>query len=184
MSEDMNMQTLETALRGVGQKLDPGKEVEILLVGGAAGMVTGVLSPDRVTTDCDVMVCLPHDALAAVESAAEEVAREMELASDWLNSNVQIRRDALPDGWETPKQWVNRYGPLNVCAASRIDLIAMKVLAGRDSDIEDLDAMKVRREDLDFVRAYLDKLAAKGTKRQQIEEARLLMESLEVHDHD
>lgn len=184
MSKDMNTQTLETALRRLGKKLDPAREVEILLVGGAAGMMTGVLSPNRVTTDCDVMAYLPDDEMAAVESAAEEVAGELELASDWLNSNVQIRRDALPDGWEARKQWVGRYGPMNVCAASRIDLISMKVLAGRDQDIEDLDAMKVRTDDLDFVRAYLNKLAEKGTKPEQIEEARLLLESLDMHDHD
>lgn len=185
MTKDMNTQTVETALRRLGEKLDPGREVEILLVGGAAGMVTGLLSPDRVTTDCDVMAYLPVDAMAAVESAAEEVAGELDLASDWLNSNVQMRLDALPDEWETRKQWVNRYGPLNVCAASRIDLIAMKVLAGRDQDIEDLDAMKVRIDDLDFVRKYLDKLTEKGTKPEQIDEARLLLEALEVQrDHD
>ena len=73
---------------------------------------------------------------------------------------------------------------MNVCAANRIDLISMKVLAGRDQDIEDLDAMKVRTDDLDFVRAYLNKLTERGTKPEQIEEARLLLESLDRHDHD
>jgi len=151
MQQNMNTQTVEKALRRLGDKLDPERQVEILLVGGAAGMVTGVFAANRVTTDCDVMVYLPAKALAAVESAAEQVADELQLAPNWLNSNVQIRLDTLPDGWEGRKQWVNRYGPMNVYAASRIDLIAMKVLAGRDQDIEDLDALKVCTDDLAFV---------------------------------
>ncbi len=60
----------------------------------------------------------------------------------------------------------------------------MKVLAGRDQDIEDLQAMRIRRDDVAFVKTYLDHLAAKGTDVKQIQEARELLASLEVHDHE
>lgn len=159
-------------------------DIEILLVGGAAGMVTGVLAANRVTTDCDVMVYIPADAMATVELAAERVAEEMSLSRTWLNSDVQIRLDALPDGWEQRKIYVGMYGRLRVFAASRPDLIAMKVLAGRDQDIDDIQAMRIRRDDMEFVRGFLDSLSPKRTKPEQIEEARSLLESLKVHEHE
>lgn len=182
MIDSMHTSAVERALCRLGEVLDYHSDVEILLVGGAAGMVTGVLSETRVTTDCDVMVCIPPEALPAVESAARPVANEMELAPDWLNSDVQMRIDSLPDGWQQRKILVGAYGRLRVSAASRWDLIAMKVLAGREQDIEDLYAMRIRCDDVEFVRKYLDTLPGKGTKPEQISDARELLESLEVHD--
>lgn len=183
MIDSMNTSTVEKALRRLGEILVYGVDIEILLDGGTAGMVTGLLSSTRTTSDCDVMVYNPPEAMTAVESAAEEVATELELPSNWLNSNVQMRLDALPDGWEQRRISVDTYGRLRVYAASRPDLIAMKVLAGRDQDIEDLQAIKLRTDDVQFVREYLDSLAGKGTKAQQIDDARALLASLEVHDH-
>ena len=130
------------------------------------------------------MVHIPPEAMTRVELAAREVATELELAPGWLNSKVQMRLDALPDGWEQRKISVDTYGRLRVWAASRPDLIAMKVLAGRDQDIEDLQAMRVRTDDVQFVHEYLDALADKGTKQEQIDDAQELLASLEVHDHE
>lgn len=184
MTDSMNTSTVERALRRLGEMLEYHRDIEILLVGGAAGMVTGVFAPNRVTTDCDVMVYIPPDAMSAVELAAERVAEEMSLSPTWLNSDVQLRLDALPDGWEKRKIPVGTYGRLRVSAASRPDLIAMKVLAGRDQDIEDLLAMRIRRDDVEFVSEYLDSLDSKGTRPDQVEEARALLESLKVHEHE
>jgi len=92
---------------------------------------------------------------------------------------VQLRRDALPDGWEERKVAVGRFGNLRVFAASRIDLIAMKVLGGRAQDIEDVWAMRPERDDFEFAGRYLEGLSAKGTLAEQITEARDLLEVLE-----
>jgi len=59
----------------------------------------------------------------------------------------------------------------------------MKVLAGRDQDIEDLQGMRIRQDEVQFVRDYLDAIKSKGTKRKQIEEASVLLDSLNAHDH-
>lgn len=184
MASPMDTSTVERALRRLGELLEYHADVEILIVGGAAGMVTGVLAPIRMTTDCDVMVYAPPTAMAAVERTAGEVAKEMNLSPTWLNSDVQLRLDALPDGWRERQIPVGTFGRLRVFAASRPDLIAMKVLAGRDQDIEDLQALRIRQDDVDFVTAYLDSLDSKGTKQEQIEGARALLESLEVHEHE
>ncbi len=184
MPDPMDSSIVEKALRRLGAVVEYPSDIEVLLVGGAAGMITGVLPTARVTTDCDVMVCIPGDAMAAVESGAERVAKELGLAPNWLNSDVQLRVDTLADGWERRKISVGTYGRLWVWAASRPDLIAMKVLAGREQDIEDLAAMRVRRDDVEFVRSYLDTLGGKGTAEQQINDAVELLTSLEIHDHE
>lgn len=184
MPDPMNTSTVASALRRLGAVLGDGTEIEILLVGGAAGMITGLLPPTRVTTDCDVMAYLPPDTMATVELAAAQVADELGLATNWLNSDVQIRVDALPDGWEKRKIAAGMYGRLRVSAVSRPDLIAMKVLAGRDQDIEDLQALRIRSDDVAFIETYLNMLVSKGTQQGQIAAARELLASLEVHDHE
>ncbi len=97
MTDHMNTSTVEKALRRLGELLDYHTEVELFLVGGAAGMVTGVFSPPRTTADCDVMVYIPEEAVFAVELAAARVAEEMDLPANWLNSDVQLRVDTLPE---------------------------------------------------------------------------------------
>lgn len=184
MPQRMNTSTVESALHRLGAVLVYYQDIEIILVGGAAGMVTGVLSASRTTTDCDVMVYVPPAAMSVVERAAEVVATELGLPVRWLNSDVQLRRDALPDGWEKRRVFVGVYGRLRVSAVSRPDLIAMKVLAGRAQDIEDLRAMRIRSDELAFVREYLDDLPAKGTGPEQITDARVLLDALEVHDDE
>lgn len=108
MSEHLTNSTIEAAFRRLGELVAYHRKIEILLVGGAAGMVTDVLPAGRTTSDCDVMVYMPQEALAAVEAAAGHVAEEMGLAAHWLNSDVQLRRDALPDGWESRRMLVGR----------------------------------------------------------------------------
>ncbi|MCA9304733.1 MAG: hypothetical protein KC996_11480 [Phycisphaerales bacterium] len=184
MNDPMNTTTVEHALRRLGEVVEYHTGIEILLVGGAAGMLTNLLGRNRVTTDCDVMVYLPPNAMAAVQLAAETVADELKLAPSWLNSDVQLRVDALPDGWEQRKQLVGEFQRLRVHAISRVDLIAMKVLAGRDQDIEDLEAMRVRVDDAEFVRRYLGELANKGTDPGQIDNAHALLGALEIHEHE
>ena len=180
----MNTTVIERALEKLGERFSYHTEVELLLVGGAAGMLTGLLPPARTTTDCDVMAYVPEDAMGAVENAAEQVAKELGLAATWLNSNVQLRRDALPDDWQTRRVWIGTWGQLRVFAVSRFDLIAMKVLAGRAQDLEDIRSMKLRRDDVEFVRRYLDGLPAKGTTPEQMAEAREVLQSLEVNDRE
>lgn len=180
----MNAASLERALERVGECLSYHTDIELLLVGGAAGMLTGLLPPSRTTLDCDVMAYEPEKAMAAVELAAERVAQELGLAPTWLNSDVQIRLDALPADWRTRRVWIGSWGRLIVFAASRMDLIAMKVLAGRPQDLEDIHSMHPRPDDVEFVRAYLNSLEARGTSPDQIRDARTLLDSLDLNNHE
>jgi hypothetical protein len=178
----MNTSAVEQALAALGRRFSFHGEVDLLLVGGAAGMLTGLLPASRTTTDCDVMVYAPESAMDAVERAAAEVAGALGLAANWLNSDVQIRRDVLPEDWRSRRVFVGSWGLLRVFAASRIDLIAMKVLAGRPQDLEDLRSMRPRSDDLEFVRRYLDHLLATGTSAEEVSDARVVLDSLEPSD--
>ena len=148
----------------LGERVVYGQAVEILIVGGAAGVLIGVLRPGRTTADCDVMVYAPAKAMGAVELAAERVAMELGFSGNWLNSDAQLRRDTLPDGWEGRRHHLGDHGNLRVYALSRLDLFAMKVVAGRPQDLDDLEAMKVRQEELRFVRDHLTRLEAPGNR--------------------
>ncbi len=118
--------------------------VEILIVGGAAGMLTGTFAPDRVTGDVDVMIYCPNSAMVELECLASRLGQELGLPNHWSNSKVQIRTDTLPDDWKDRRQLVDRGAFLSVYAASRKDLMAMKFLAHRPQDLEDIDKPRFR----------------------------------------
>ncbi|MCA3004376.1 MAG: DUF6036 family nucleotidyltransferase [Planctomycetaceae bacterium] len=181
----MDGSALMDALAKVGERLaerDDG-EVEIVLVGAAAGMLTGELPASRTTSDCDVMVLLPEEALGRLAIASEAVAADLGLPPTWLNTDVQLRRDALPEDWATRCHVVGQWGSLRVKAIGRWDLIAMKTLAGRAQDLADLRRLRPTAAEWRAVHAYLDALPARGTSQQEVAAARELAKRLEDLDH-
>lgn len=172
---------LEAALRATGEVLEYASDVEILIVGGAAGLLTGQLPAARTTFDCDVMVFVPAQAWHAVEQAGRRVAKQLGLAPTWLNGEAnEMFRYRLPDGWEARRRVVGRFGRLNAFAVGRMDLIAMKVIAGRPQDREDLTELRPSAAELEFVGAYLDGLVARGADPRLVDDARVLLDALEV----
>ncbi|NLW88078.1 MAG: hypothetical protein GXY38_14540 [Planctomycetes bacterium] len=145
------------ALKMVGNLLDWPLEVEILLIGGAAGMLIGVLRPDRTTGDCDVADFAPSAAAAAVEQAAQMAATKMKLPPTWFNDQIR-QLNVLPDGWRSRRQHIATYGKLKIYAACRLDLLAMKVFAHRAPDREDIAEMRITPDEVAFVRKYLNML--------------------------
>ncbi len=180
MSNPFDVHHLDLALRRLGEiaAVKGVLEVDVLLVGGAAAMVTGLLPAERVTMDCDVMLARPADAMAILESAAERVSEELGLPPRWFNGDVQLRRDLLPDRWHERKVWVGMWGGLRVFAASRLDLIAMKLVAGRDQDIQDLHAMGIGRHDESFLRRHLASLAMTHHTASVVDDAIILLEAI------
>ena len=145
------------ALSRLGEQIDWERPIKILLIGGAAGMITGQLAPDRTTEDCDVIDCAPAEAMQVVERAARDVAGKMGLPDGWLSSQAR-ELNVLPDGWRNRRQQVGRFGKLHVYAIGRLDLLATKCYANRPEDREDIFAMQPTAEELGFVRTYLTML--------------------------
>jgi len=180
----MTAAVIENALALLGEAVVYHTDIELLIVGGAAGMITGLFPSTRTTSDCDVMLYMPAEAMVAVEVAAEEIAVQLGLSRDWLNSNVQLRLDALPDDWIRRRVLIGHWGRLRIFAASRVDLIAMKILAGRIRDVEDLRSLQLRTDDLAFLHSYLDGLPEKGTRPPEVKAAVSLLTLLKTTIRD
>lgn len=173
----MKAEDLDSAIALLCERFDWHCDVEILLVGGAAAMLTGLLGPERTTIDCDVIDYEPAAAWTEIESLAAEIGKELNLPDRWFNSNVQMRRDCLPDDWKSRRQPVFSGNRLLVYAISRVDLIAMKFIAHRKQDLVDLRAIGVRADDVAFVRRFLEQLPGKGTGQEQISETVEILDS-------
>lgn len=108
-----------------------GMRAEIFLVGGAAMALA--YDARRATRDIDA-VFQPKD---EVYSAAAAVAARHDLPSDWLNDGV---KGFLP-GDDPQARPAYESAALRVDVASPRYLLAMKLLAARDEDVEDIVAL-------------------------------------------
>jgi hypothetical protein len=152
-------QTILTALAKLGQRLTSTRPIEILIVGGAAGVLIKALPAAWTTADVDAIhFRLPQDRDLVLDTAAV-VGRELSLPADWLNDWSTLYAWTLPDDWKARRVPVGTFGMLEVFAASRFDLIAMKFIAHRPGDLEHLERMNVTAQDLEFVDTYLDTMA-------------------------
>ena len=152
--------------------------VDVLLVGASAGILTGQLPRHRTTTDCDVIEVQPAGAEDVLMAAAEAVASERGLPRNWLNTDAQMLRHALPESWRDRAETVFVGEAMRVMAIGRLDLIRMKVYAGRAQDLDDLRSMRPSSEELDLVDTYLERLAAKGEPAAHLTDARAVLASL------
>lgn len=127
---------------------------EIVIAGGAALMLLGII--DRETGDSDAIESRPKLSTFAADIAA--VAEELDLPPGWLNDGVSAHRDVLPTDYQLRLTDIGTFGALRVRALGRVDLILMKLAAGRPRDLEDLRALRPTAADLTFVEAQLDRL--------------------------
>lgn len=95
---------------------------------------------DRATHDIDVLVVRGN--VADVREAARKVAVERDLPEDWLNDAVKGFADILPPDFEvrlTPLDLGLRHA--RVFILGRPEQVAMKIVALREQDLEDLDLL-------------------------------------------
>lgn len=159
----LNADIAKRALQKLAEELvqaEPGIRVDLLLVGGVAGMLAGELEPARTTIDCDVIAVRPDHRWEAVLRAAGHIADEFELAETWLNQDSRMYAWMLPLGWDKRAERVVQQKGVTVRRVSRIDLICLKVMGTphRPVDREDLQQLKPTTEELEFVVRHLDRL--------------------------
>lgn len=129
----MNSQEIEKYLRMLGQELlQQGITGEILLVGGAVMLLK--VQNREVTKDIDAYFS-PGQA-EAIRDAARVVAAREGLADDWINDAVKGFFYTQPQ----TEQWAE-YPGLRVYIPTLDYLFAMKVVAGRPQDIDDIRAL-------------------------------------------
>ena len=75
----LDAEALRRVLQDLGSRLQWPTEVEIVLIGSAAGILTGELER-RLTSDCDVPLHVPKEAWQEIRRRVVEIARERQLS--------------------------------------------------------------------------------------------------------
>lgn len=137
----MKAEEIEDYLSQLGQELvNAGIEepLHILIIGGAYMLL--VANAPRSTDDVDFFWLEEDDktleqGIYALRDAVRAVADRNELEIDWFNYMTHLLmydQVVVPKG----KLW-KCFGPLCVYIPSREYILALKIIAGRDKDIED-----------------------------------------------
>lgn len=129
----MNKQEIEKNLRLLGQELLQRQVTgEILLVGGSVMLLK--VQNRETTKDIDAYFVIGQAEI--IRQAAQAVADREGLAQDWINDAAKGFFYTQPP----TEQWAE-YPGLRVYIPSLDYLFAMKVVAGRPQDIDDIKAL-------------------------------------------
>jgi len=149
----VNKEDIEKYLRMLGQELQQRQVTgEILLAGGAVMLLE--VQNREVTKDIDAYFN-PEQA-NVIREAAKVVAQREGLADDWINDGVKGFFYQQPP----TKKWAE-YPGLRIYLTSLDYLLAMKVVAGRPQDIDDIKAIALKlnisnaRDTLTLVKKYV-----------------------------
>lgn len=136
----MTAEDIENYLSQLGQELlkrGIQEPIHLLVIGGAYMLL--LTNTARNTDDIDIFWLEEEEglqrALRPLQESVLAVAEANQIDHDWLNYLTQLLLYDLviiPEGslWKT-------YGPLHIYAPPQEYILALKILAGRDKDIED-----------------------------------------------
>lgn len=147
------------ALKELGSQCPPGTEV--VVIGGAAAILRGWLA--RATADIDVAAAQPG--LTTFRRKIAAVAESRGLPEGWMNDGAKAFARVLPPDYVEQLEHVGTFGHRTVRTISRRDLVLMKLFGMRAEDVEDLRTLAPTREELEFVRDELPRIAAFEPKR-------------------
>jgi Nucleotidyltransferase of unknown function (DUF6036) len=135
----MNSDEIEKYLAELGTELKNRgikKPVRLMLIGGAYMLL--LANAPRSTNDIDVF-WLEEDAfqqtLNPLRESVQAITKRHTLNPDWFNYVAQLLmydEIIVPNG----KLW-KRFGPLHIHIPTREYILALKITAGRDKDLED-----------------------------------------------
>jgi hypothetical protein len=129
----LDRRAIEDAFRRLGERLERrGVVADLYIFGGAA--MSLVYDSRRATRDIDA-VFQPH---GVVLEEAHAVASELGLPQWWLNEQASVY---IAPGGDSAASRVFDHPGLRVSAASPEHLLAMKVLAGRRRDADDVKVL-------------------------------------------
>lgn len=140
----MDKQELTEVLRDLDSHLS--SPCDVILVGGAAMILH--FGASRATRDVDAL--LLRGDMVEMQQAVAVVARERNLPETWLNDAVKGFADILP------RDFYHRLVPLDLsCEHLRLyvlgqpDQVAMKIVALREQDLEDLELLLPQMSEAD-----------------------------------
>lgn len=146
------------ALRRLDQSLSGSAR---LVVGGGAAMVLAYDHP-LATQDVDAFAARGGLTLAELDAAARRVARDLDIAPDWLNAHFQTFAHVLPPDYASRLRRVYEGEHLRADALGPEDLLVMKCFAGRDKDRPHARKLIRLAKDLGVVERRIAELQDKG----------------------
>lgn len=168
---------LRQALEALASKLPAGTPAEMAIIGGGAGMMSDLLPESRSTADLDVLDVSPPEILDLCCYHAPSVAEALQLSPAWFDATPVTMRHMMLPGWRERAVEVGTFGSLRVKAIGRIDLIALKMIAGRERDLRDLEAMSPTFAERAEIGAELPQLVRQGVDPELVEQAVLRLRS-------
>jgi hypothetical protein len=159
----LNSSQLRRALSALAALLPQSTPAEMILIGGGAGMLSGLLPDGRQTVDVDVMDVTPAEIFDLCCYHAPRIAEECGISPSWFDATPHTIRHTMLDGWRERTVPVGEFGPLRVRAIARIDLISLKAIASRTRDLLDLESLQVTRAEVEFILESLPTLLERGT---------------------
>jgi hypothetical protein len=161
-NHDLSPQQIRAALAHLGSLLPPAPMAEMVIIGGAAGVLSGALPASRTTVDCDVLQVFPPEIFDLCRYHAEEVAQRFQIAPQWLDASAHALTHLMLPGWRDRLVTIDTFGSLKVRAVGRLDLIALKVIAGRAEDLEDLDSLTITHAEAEQLLELFPAIQARG----------------------
>jgi hypothetical protein len=168
----MDTSGIREALQALGELLAAdGEQFAVVVTGGATLNLLGVVR--RATGDVDVIARAERDHAGALSLRAAEpfppalrnairtVARDLDLAEDWMNADVGKQwAQGLPPGTAEGLTWEGFGGGLDVGLVGRQTLIALKLFAAVDRGaasvhMQDLKALEPSDDELDRAREWV-----------------------------
>ena len=136
----MQARDIEVHLTQLGQELtDRGvqKPIRVLMIGGAYMLL--LTKMQRSTDDVDILWLDEEDAfhraIDALREGVQAVAEKQQLEPDWFNYMTHL---LMYDMVTIPKGTLwKQFGPLYIYVPPKTYILALKILAGRQKDIED-----------------------------------------------
>lgn len=132
-----------------------------LVVGDGTAMMLAYGLPVR-TTDVDAYPMA--GSLDDLGEQIREVAREVGLASDWLNPHFETFAHVLPSDYGGRLRPLFAGARLRVTALGVEDLLVMKCFAGREKDVGHARALLRRKPDVALVVRRIEELVARGVR--------------------
>lgn len=135
----MDKKELEQVLRKLDERVS--SSLDMVVVGGAAMILH--FGASRATGDIDVIV-LKGDP-TSLREAVKAVADEYDLPDDWLTDAAKGFADILPpDFYHRLVPLAVEFRHLRLYALGLPDQVAMKIIALREQDLEDLELLLPR----------------------------------------
>lgn len=131
--------------------------LEMIICGGAAAILAHKMKRNTADVDLVFLSYRPPD----FEKIKAEIAEEFGVDINWLNEGAKGYADYLPNDFQKRLIRINLKSKLiTAWAIGRVDLIIMKLASFRPEDLEDIDNLGIRKEDIKIIKPAIQKISS------------------------